>query len=179
MSSVVPIRRNHLSTGIDPEKARAEGYTCLSPLERAVAIEFATTGHTVRQVAKDLGQPLGEVRRAFGSPIVRALIHDLHEEIAKHKIINAAWVEQQVMAVWPQLIGEEEVNLVDAKTGEQYSGKKFHASEVASLIRHFSGNKDQTNAGGVQVMINFGDMGVDERPPIESVTVKGPDTDGD
>lgn len=169
MSAVVPLHKGKLSS-IDPDRAREEGYVCLTPLERAVAIEFATTGHTLRQVARDLGQPLGDVRAAFGSPIVRALIHDLQEEVAKHKIINAAWVEQQVLAIWPQLIGEEEVNLVN-KAGEQFSAKKFHASEVASLIRHFSGNKDQKNAGGVQVMINFGDMGVDQKPAIDSVEV--------
>lgn len=147
-----------LITPLSADEARKEGFQCLNPVERAVAIEFATTGHSLRQVASDLGQSLAEVRKAFNSPLVRAFIHDLQVEVAQHKIINAAWVEQQVMELWPQFIGEEDTALV-CKDGA-YQGKKFHSSEVASILKHFSGNADQKKAGGVQVMINFGDMGV-------------------
>lgn len=167
MNAVVPMVSSLLSV-ITVDQAREGGFVCLTPLERAVAIEFATTGHTLAQVAKDMGQPLGEVRRAFGSPIVRAFIADLQAEIAAHKIVNAAWVEQQVLKLWPQLIGEEEVNLVN-KSGEQITAKKFHGPEVASIIKHFSGNGDQKKAGGVQVVINFGDMGV--APPMPQITI--------
>lgn len=156
MSSVVPFR--HLAP-LTPEQARADGFKCLSPVERAVAIEFAVTGHTLRQVAEDLQQPLATVKAVFGSPLVRAFIHDLQNEIAQHKIVNAAWVEQQVLKLWPQFTGEEEVNLVN-KAGEQIEAKKFHAPEVASILKHFGGNKDQKAAGGISVVINFGDMGV-------------------
>lgn len=173
MSAVVPIKQRFL-TEITPEEAREQGYTCLDPLERAVAIEFATTGHTLKQIAADLKQPLGKVRDAFKSPIVRALIHDLQNEMAAHKVVNAAWVEQQIMALWPQLIGEEEVALVN-KAGEQVFAKKFHGPEVASILKHFGGNRDQKGAGGVHVQINFGDMGVQ---PV-SVNVVDSGTDGD
>ena len=115
-----------------------------------------------------MDQPLAVVRKAFGSPIVRAFIHDLQKEIAAHKVINAAWVEQQVLNIWPQLVGEEDVYMVN-KSGEQILAKKFHGPEVASIIKHFSGNDDQKKTGGVQVVINFGDMGV--APPRPQVTI--------
>lgn len=162
----------HFLSELTPEKAKEQGYVCLSPLERAVAIEFATTGHTLKQVAEDMNQPLSEVRRAFGSPIVRSLIADLQNEIAQHKLVNAAWVEQQVLKLWPQLIGEEAVFLVN-KSGVEVNARKFHGPEVASIIKHFSGNGDQKKAGGVQVTINFGDMGVSPpRPVIEVIEVE-------
>lgn len=153
------------------EEARKDGFKCLSPLDKAVAIEFATTGHTLRQVAMDIGQPLGDVRKAFSSPLVRGFIHDLQMEVAQHKIINAAWVEQQVMDMWPKLTGEEDVDLVTAK-GESYTAKKFHSAEVTSILRHFSGNSDQKKAGGVQVMINFGDMGVAPSAPPQVTVIE-------
>lgn len=165
-----------LLSPLTPEQAKQQGYTCLSPLERAVAIEFATTGHTLRQVASDMNQPLSEVRRAFGSPIVRAFIADLQNEIAQHKIINAAWVEQQVLALWPKFVGEEAVNMVN-KAGDQIEAKKFHGPEVASIIKHFSGNGDQKKAGGVQVVINFGDMGVSPPRPVIDVIEAGNGSD--
>lgn len=154
----------------DINAARADGYNCLTPLERAVAIEFATTGHTLKQVAIDLNQPPHAVRSAFNEPVVRAFIHDLQEEIAAHKVINAAWVENQVLALWPQLVGEEPVNMVN-KAGEQISAKKFHSPEVASILKHFSGNSDQKKTGGVNVIINFESMGVN--PPRPVINVEG------
>ena len=157
MSSVVPMRR-YLSP-LSPEEARSEGFVCLSPLERAVAIEFATTGHTLKQVASDLQQSLASVKAAFGSPIVRAFIADLQNEIAAHKLVNAAWVEQQILKLWPQLVGEEPVAMIN-KSGDAFEACKFHGPEISSILKHFGGNKDQKAAGGVQVMINFGDMGV-------------------
>lgn len=171
-ADVIPIRSLFTSSdGRSVDLARANGYQCLTPLERAVAIEFATTGNTLKQVANTLSQPLHDVRKCFNDPVVRAFIHDLQAEIAQHKIINAAWVENQVMAIWPQLIGEEEVYLVN-KSGEQISAKKFHGPEVASLLKHFSGNADQKKAGGVQVVINLGDMGVSPTVAIDGEIVK-------
>lgn len=167
--TAIAVRPDYLSP-LTAEQARADGFKCLSPLERAVAIEFATTGHTLKQVASDMNQPLAAVRAAFNSPLVRALIYDIQQEIAAHKIVNAAWVEQQVLAVWPKLIGEDEVNLVN-KSGEQITAKKFHGPEVASIIKHFSGNGDQKKTGGVQVNINFGDMGVGR--PAPAINIEG------
>lgn len=154
------------------EQARRDGYRCLSPIDRAVAIEFATTGFTLARIARELGRDEADVKRSFSNPIVRAFIADLQEEIAMHKVINASWVEQQVLSIWPQLIGEEEVPVVTAK-GETFQAKKFHSSEVASLLRHFSGNADQKKTGGVQVVINMADLGISQDAPKVAVQVNG------
>ena len=130
-----------------------------------MAIEFVTSGATVKRIAQELQRPYSEINRIFNDPIVRALIHDLQNELAQHKLINASWVESQVLAIWPQLIGEEDVYLVN-KAGEQILARKFHAPEVASILKHFSGNADQKKAGGVNVQINFGDMGVQSPEPV-------------
>lgn len=151
------------------ELAREGGYVCLTPVQRQVAIEFATTGHTAKEIARKMGQPQSLVVGAIADPVVRAFIADLQAEIAQHKIINAAWVEQQILEQWPRLTGEEEVPLVN-KAGEQILARKYHAPEVASILKHFSGNADQKKAGAVQVVINFGEMGV-AAPVIKDVKV--------
>lgn len=165
---IVPIRGSLMTTR-SVEDARENGYVCLTPLERQLAIEFCTSGNTIRAIAQQMQQPYSDVKKAFNDPVVRAFIHDLQLEIGQHKIINAAWVEQQVLAIWPQLIGEEPVNLVN-KAGEQITARKFHGPEVASILKHFSGNSDQKKAGGVQVVINFADMGVGPPKPIIDVS---------
>lgn len=167
-SNVIPLH-SRLAGGVNVEAARKDGYRCLGPIETAVAIEFAVTGATLSEVARSLGRPLAEVKKAFGNPIARAFIADLQAEIAQHKVVNAAWVEQQILRVWPQLIGEEEVNMIN-KSGDQVYAKKFHGPEVASILKHFSGNADQKKVGGVNVMINFEAMGVGPPRPVIEVS---------
>jgi hypothetical protein len=155
---------------ITVDEARAGGFVVLTPLEKAVAIEFATTGATLREIAQTLHHTLADVKVAFNNPICRAFIHDLQMEIAQHKVINAAWVEAQVLKVWPQLTGEEEVYTIN-KAGEEVYARKFHGPEVTSILKHFSGNADQKAAGGgLRININFGELGVEQKP---SVTIDG------
>lgn len=165
MGEIVPVTK-YLSGGIDVEAVRRDGYVAMDPLMRQVAIEFVTSGHTLKQIANDLSQPLADVRSAFNNPVTRAFIADLQAEISKHKIVNAAWVEQKILEVWPQLTGEEDVAIMTAK-GEQVYGRKFHGEQVVSILKHFGGNEDQKKAGGVNVVINFGDMGVKPSVVIE------------
>lgn len=145
---------------ITVDEARAGGFVVLTPLEKAVAIEFATTGATLREIANTLRQPLADIKASFNNPLCRAFIHDLQMEIAQHKVVNAAWVEAQVLKVWPQLTGEEEVYTIN-KAGEEVFARKFHGPEVTSILKHFSSNADQKAAGGgLRVNINFSDLGV-------------------
>jgi predicted transcriptional regulator len=159
--------------GVNIDQARADGWVVLTPMQQRVAIEFATSGMSAKDVAKACGETPAFVRQCLANPIIRAFISDLHAEISKHKIINSAWVEQQLLEQWPKLTGEEEVPLINAKEGISYNGKKYHSAEVVAVLKHFSGNGDQKKAGGVQVVINFGDMGVSRAPPIKSIDVSG------
>lgn len=166
LAGLAPVR--HLAP-ITVEEARAGGFVVLTPLEKAVAIEFATTGASLKEIAATLRQPLADVKAAFNGPLCRAFVHDLQMEIAQHKVINAAWVEGQVLKIWPQLTGEEEVYTIN-KAGEEVFARKFHGPEITSILKHFSGNADQKAAGGgMNISINFGDMGVN--PP--KVTIDG------
>lgn len=178
-ANITPIRPGlYPSAPRSVEAARQDGYQCLSPLERAVGIEFATTGHTLKAIAADISQPITDVRRAFNDPVVRAFIKDLQDEVFAHKAVNAAWVEQQILSIWPQLIGEEPVFAIN-KSGDEVFARKFHGPEVTSILKHFSGNAEQKKVGGVNVTINFGDMGVDQKAPfIDSVVINGP-SDGE
>jgi len=112
--------------------------------------------------------PLKDITRMYNDPAVRAFISDLQAEVLQHRLVNEQWVEGQIMRIWPQLMGEEPVALVD-KCGNSFEAKKFHATEVTSILKHFGGNNDQKKAGGVNVQINFGAMGV--LPPEVKVNV--------
>lgn len=150
-------------------EAKESGYQCLSPLERQFALEFVVTGGTLRQMAEQFDIPLRQITIMYNDPVVRSFIADMQAEVLQHKLVNEAWVEGQIMKLWPQFIGEEPVAMVN-KCGEAFEARKFHSTEVTSLLKHFGGNADQKKAGGVQVQINFGAMGV--APPTPVIEVK-------
>jgi hypothetical protein len=157
--------------GRDPVAARADGFQCLSPVERQFAIEFVVSAGTLKAMAAQFGLPIPIIQRMYNDPVVRAFIADLQAEVLQHRLVNEQWVEGQIMRIWPQLVGEEPVALVD-KCGNSFEAKKFHSTEVTSILKHFGGNTDQKKVGGVNVQINFGAMGV--LPPPE-VKVNGYD----
>ncbi len=170
MNAVAPLQ-TAVDIGVNIEKARADGWVALSAEQAKVAIEFVTSGMSIKQLASHLGMPAAEIKRHLATPLVRAFVSDLQTEVAKHKIINRAWVENQILELWPKLTGEEEVDVVNMKEGVSFKANKFHSAEIASIIKHFSGNEDQKKAGGVQVVINFGQMGVGKQPqPIIDVS---------
>ena len=162
-----------LVAGRDVQKAREEGFICLTPVERQFALEFVVSGCTLQALARQFEMPLSTMMKMYNDPVVRAFMADLQAEVLQHKLINEQWVEGQIMKIWPQLIGEEAVPLVD-KSGAAFNAKKFHSTEVTSLLKHFGGNQDQKKAGGVYVQINFGAMGVDP-PQVEAKVI---DADG-
>lgn len=168
MNAVAPLQ-TAVDIGVNIERARADGWRILTPEQSKVAIEFVTSGMSIKQLAAHLGMPQAEIKRCLAQPVVRAFVSDLQAEVAKHKIINRAWVENQILELWPKLTGEEEVDVVNMKEGISFKANKFHSAEIASIIKHFSGNEDQKKAGGVQVVINFGQMGVDgtAKPSID------------
>lgn len=141
------------------DEARSNGYLDLPVENRQIAIEFVISGLSTRGIARKMGATYESVRKVINDPLTRAFIADMQAEVAQHKIINTAWVENQILEIWPQLIGEEPVAMV-TKDGMQYEAKKFHGPEVTSILKHFSGNDDQKKLGGTHVIINFGDMGV-------------------
>lgn len=161
--------------GITPEIVEAErkaGYPNIDPQHANIAIEFVLAGATQKSLAKKYDMTLAAIVNIMANPFIRAFIMDLQSELLKTRLINAAWVEQQILNEWPKLIGEEPVPIVNMKDGYSFEAKRYHAPEIVSVLKHFGGTADKAGKGGVQVNINFGRMGVGDRaPPIDSITV--------
>jgi hypothetical protein len=160
--SLATLRKN---VAITVDDARRDGFVCLDPIERQFGMDFVVIGGSLKAIADHMEMPISVIKRMFNDPIVRAFIADLQAEVLQHRLINEQWVENQVMEVWPKLMGEETVPLID-KNGGNYLARKFHSAEVVSILKAFGGNKDQKAAGGVHISINFDAMGVSPPPNV-------------
>lgn len=152
------------------DQAREQGFTCLNPTERQFGIDFVVCGGSLLEIAKHMNIAIREAKAMFNDPIVRGFIADLQAEVLQHRLVNEQWVEGQILEHWPKLTGEEPVPLID-KNGDAYLARKYHSTEIVSILKHFGGNKDQKAAGGVSVQINFGSLGIGpQAPPAIDVT---------
>lgn len=151
-------------------KARDEGYVSLTPFQRQFALEFVLSGSSLKKIARVMDLPRGAITRFYNDPVVRAYIADLQKEVAAQRLINDQWVENQLLAQMPKLLGEEAVDIVTSK-GTHVKRKKYHAAELVSLFKHFGGGNEskQATGSGVNVQINFGD--ILSQPP--TVTING------
>jgi len=148
-------------------QAREEGYIFLTPFQRQFAMEFVLTGTTLKKIARKMDLPYPIVMRMYNDPVTRAYISDLQKEVAAHRLINDQWIENQIMANLPKLLGEEPVDIVTSK-GSHVKHKKYHGAEIVSLLKHFSAagqEKLTAGKGGVNVQINFGELGIAQEAP--------------
>jgi len=153
-------------------RAREEGYVNLTPFQRQFAMEFVLSGTSLKKIAALMELPRPFIQRMYNDPVVRAYISDLQKECAAHRLINDQWVENQLLNNWPKLMGEEAVDIVTSK-GCHVKAKKYHASEVGAMLRHFGATRDEGPKGnsGVNVQINFADIFSRPEDRVPQVTI--------
>lgn len=84
-------------------------------------------------------------------PMVMAFIKDLQVHLDHRSVISKDFVSLQWLKMLPKLMGEENVPMVDAKTGMEYSAAKFHPSEAVALLKELgksAGFYDNDKNGG-------------------------------
>lgn len=149
-------------------QAREEGYVNLTPFQRQFALEFVLSGTSLRKIARLMDLPQYAVQRMYNDPVTRAYIADLQKEVAAQRIINDQWIENQLLKNMPKLLGEEPVDIVTSK-GTHVRKKKYHAPEIASLLKHFSSQEQKSGqahgGNGVNVQINLGDLMTSKQAP--------------
>ena len=157
---------------------RESGWVDLSEREKAFAVEYTTNGFKHKAAAESVG--LSDGLRQLRKPLVGAFIAFLQESSLNAKMITQSFVEQKYLELLPKLMGEEEIPMVDLKTGETFHAKKLHSAEVVSVLRDLGKSSGyiapEIGPGGspVQVNINMGDfVGVPE------VVIEHADPDSD
>lgn len=156
-------------------RARQEGYVNLTPFQRQFAMEFVLSGTSLKKIARIMDLPLFTIRSMYNDPVVRAYIADFQKEIAAHRLINDQWVETQIMKNWPKLMGEEPVDIVTSK-GTHTRQKKYHGPEIASILKHFSGQEQAEKGGNKPVQVNINFENLLSRPP--NVIINAGDDNG-
>jgi len=134
----------------------------IPPWVRAFAIEYVGNGNNHRKAAKAVGRLPSRGASLLRDPRVRAEISRIQEAKEREAIITRDMVEMLYLDLIPKLSGEEEVPLV-SPAGEQFYARKFHSSELVSVLRDLSKSsgyvkEEETKSGQVNIQINIDSM---------------------
>lgn len=133
----------------------------LTDEEKAFSAAYVENGYSVVEAAEASGIHLHTCRKMLSNPVVRKAITEVQEAVGEIDFLNDRWVKEQLLRLYPKLIGEEAVPFIDNQ-GVQVMAKKFHP-EVAVRVLEYVAPKAAAGKGGgvaVQVNIDMGAMGI-------------------
>jgi len=149
---------------------RESGWPDVGERDRAFAVEYITNGYKHGDAAEAVGLVRSSGTRKLREPLVSAFIRFMQETRQNSKLITQHFVEQKYLEVLPKLMGEEEVDVYDAKEGVSVRVKKFHSAETVSVLRDLGKAAgyiadDGPRGAAVNVQINMGGF-TGEEPTI-------------
>ena len=131
---------------------RSSGWRSLDDRRKAYAVAFVDEGYSHVRAADRLGIAHAEALRLQRDSLVQACIQDIQSQLQGVSFLNEAWVDAKIAEMFPMVMGEVDVPMVDAKTGSRYTAKKF-MPEVAVRLLDLKVPKKPTGAGTGAVSI--------------------------
>lgn len=122
------------------DRNKNNGWQDLDPRERAFALEYLVH-YSHRKAAEKAGYSASAGISLIRRPLVAAFIRDLQDHQSVTNIVTEDFVRNLWLTLLPKLMGEEEVPMVTSQ-GEAFTAKKFHASEVNSVIKELAKSTD-------------------------------------
>ena len=148
------------------ERQLANGWADVEERDKAFSVEYLTNGFNHCNAAESVGLSRSSGMRKLRNPLVSAFISYLQEQNSSAKLITQQFVEAQYLEILPKLKGDEDVDMVDLKTGESFRARKFHSAEIVSVLRDLGKSSGyiapDVGVGGsgptVNVQINLADL---------------------
>ena len=140
------------------ERNKTSGWPDLEPKRKAFAMHYIID-YDARNAAKKAKFAEATGARLIREPLLSAYISELQNEELISNVVTEDFVRTQWLNLIPMLSGQVEVPIVLAD-GTQVDVKKFHASELNSVLKELAKSTKfyEEGSGGsqVNVQINVG-----------------------
>lgn len=121
----------------------------LDAKQQAFVVAYVDNSYSVAAVAESLELSVGECRKMLAAPAVRKAVTEVQEAVGDIDFLNEKWVKAQLLRLFPMVMGEEDVPLVD-NTGCQIRAKVFKPEVAMKVLEYVAPKK----APAVQININ-------------------------
>lgn len=121
----------------------------LDDKQQAFVVAYVENGYSIAAASEALELPVVECRRFLNVPGIRKAVTEVQEALGDIEFLNEKWVKAQLLRLFPMVMGEEEVPLVD-NTGCQIQARVFKPEVAMKVLEYVAPKK----APLVQVNLN-------------------------
>lgn len=133
----------------------------LSSREQAFVIAYIDNAYSLADASVCLKISTSECKEMFALSSVKRAIAEVQSELDDIDFLNEKWVKAQLLKLFPMVMGEEDVPMVDSQ-GDQIERRKFHPDIAMRIIEYVvPKNKEveKNDESNVTVVINLPDNG--------------------
>ena len=113
----------------------------LSQDEQSFVAAYVENGYSLVDASSAIAVPKHVCHKYLQSPAVKKAITEVQEAVGDIDFLNEKWVKAQLLRLFPMVMGDEEVPLIDS-TGMQVHARKF-VPEVALKVLEYVAPKKQ------------------------------------
>lgn len=125
------------------EKPTLIYWPTLAADEQAFVASYVGNSYNMTATAEELEMPLGLLRKMLATPAVKKAVTEVQESMGEIDFLNEKWVKAQLLRIFPMVMGDEEVPMVDS-TGCQIMARKFVPDVAVKILEYVSPKKQPT-----------------------------------
>lgn len=122
------------------EQATLTHWQGLSVEEKAFVAAYIDGGYSVAAAADSLGTTPYVANKHLNKVSVRRAITEVQEQLDSIDFLNEKWVKTQLLKLFPKVMGEEPVAIVD-NTGCEVQARKFYPDIAMRVIEYVAPKK--------------------------------------
>lgn len=135
----------------------------LAVAEQAFVAAYVENNYSLAETSRALEIGTHTLQKLLNKPVIRRAISEVQNDIDSLDFMNEKWVKAQLLKLFPKVMGEEAVPVVNA-LGDEMEVRKFMPDIAMRILEYVhpktTAGKANGNTAAVQVTINMGAMGV-------------------
>ena len=111
--------------------------------EQAFVASYVGNSYNMTATSDELGIPISHLRKMLSAPAVKKAVTEVQEAMGDIDFLNEKWVKTQLLRIFPMVMGDEEVPMVDS-TGCQIHARKFVPDVAVKILEYVVPKKAPT-----------------------------------
>jgi len=143
----------------------------LAVAEQAFVAAYVENNYSLAETSRALEIGTHTLQKLLNKPAIRRAITEVQNDIDSLDFMNEKWVKTQLLKLFPKVMGEEAVPVVNA-LGDEMEVRKFMPDIAMRILEYVhpktTAGKANGNTAAVQVTINMGAMGVTSYEAVQN-----------
>ena len=111
--------------------------------EQAFVVAYVENAYSIAGASEALNIPKKVLQKMLQSPAVKKAVTEVQETMGDLEFLNEKWVKSQLLRIFPMVMGDEEVPMIDS-TGMQIMARKFVPEVAMKVLEYVAPKKAPT-----------------------------------